>query len=161
VSTLLFQKPLSYSAGLELVATRERERDANGNLGPPQTFFIAALPGYAQLDTSDDLLDPTRGFRVSLRLSPEVSRTEGVESFYLPAGDNVVLAARTRVASIPGAPLGAIAPSRRLYAGGGGSVRGYAYKGIGPRNSLGDPSGGRSLIEFSAEARIRTGLFDG
>ncbi len=171
VSTLLFQKPFSWSGGLELVATRERERDADGNLGPPQTFFIAALPGYAQIDTSDDLLDPTRGFRVGLRASPEVSRTQGVESFYLrgqldasyylPASDSIVLAARTRVASIPGAPLAAIAPSRRLYAGGGGSVRGYAYKGIGPRNSEGDPSGGRSLIELSAEARIRTGLLDG
>ncbi len=171
VSTLLFQKPFSYSAGLELVATRERERDADGNLGPPQTFFIAALPGYAQIDTSDDLLDPTRGFRVSLRASPEVSRSQGVESFYLrgqldasyylSASDSVVVAARTRVASIPGAPLAAIAPSRRLYAGGGGSVRGYAYKGIGPRNSEGDPSGGRSLIEFSAEARIRTGMLGG
>jgi translocation and assembly module TamA len=44
VSTLLFQKPFSYSAGLELVATREREIDASGNLGPPETFFIVAVP---------------------------------------------------------------------------------------------------------------------
>jgi translocation and assembly module TamA len=171
VSTLLFQKPFSWSGGLELVATRERERDAEGNLGPPQTFFIAALPGFAQVDTSDDLLDPTRGFRVSLRASPEISRTDGVESFYLrgqldasfylQASDKIVLAARGRVGSIPGAPLSAIAPSRRLYAGGGGSVRGYAYRGIGPRNSEGDPTGGRSLVELSAEARIRTGWFGG
>jgi translocation and assembly module TamA len=171
VSTLLFQKPFSYSGGLELVATRERERDAAGNLGPPQTFFVAALPGFAQIDTSDDLLDPTRGFRLGLRASPEISRTEGVESFYLRgqldasyylrASDRIVLAARTRVASIPGAPLAAIAPSRRVYAGGGGSVRGYEYKGIGPHDSEGDPSGGRSLLELSAEARIRTGLLDG
>jgi translocation and assembly module TamA len=166
VSTLLFQKPFSYSGGLELVATDERERDANGNLGPRQRYFIAALPGFAQLDTSDDLLDPTRGFRVSLRASPEISRTNGVESFYLrgqldasyylQASDRIVLAARGRVASIPGAPLAAIAPSRRLYAGGGGSVRGYEYKGIGPHDSEGDPTGGRSLVELSAEARIRT-----
>src|SRR5690606_15213165 len=166
VSTLLFQKPFSWSGGLELVATRERERDADGNLGPPQTFFIAALPGYAQIDTSDDLLDPTRGFRVGLRVSPEVSRTQGVESFYLrgqldasyylPASDSIVLAARTRVASIPGAPLAAIAPSRRPYAGIGGSVRGYAHNGSGPRHSEGDPSGGRPLIRRSAQARVRT-----
>jgi translocation and assembly module TamA len=171
VSTLLFQKPFSWSGGLELVATRERERDANGDLGPPQTFFIAAVPGFAQVDTSDDLLDPTRGFRIGVRASPEVSRTEGVESFYLrgqldasyylQASDKIVLAARARVAAIPGAPLAAIAPSRRLYAGGGGSVRGYEYKGIGPHDSLGDPTGGRSLVELSAEARIRTPLLGG
>jgi translocation and assembly module TamA len=171
VSTLLFQKPFSWSAGLELVATRESERDAEGNLGPAETFFIAALPLFAQVDTSDDLLDPKEGFRVGLRASPEVSRTDGVESFYLrgqldasfylQASDKIVLAARGRLGSIPGAPVSAIAPSRRLYAGGGGSVRGYAYRGIGPHNSEGDPTGGRSLVELSAEARIRTGFFDG
>ena len=171
VSTILFQKPFSWSVGLELVATGERELDAAGNLGPRQTFFIGAIPLFAQLDTSDDLLDPRRGFRVSTRLSPEVSRTNGMESFYLrgevqgsyylPVSDNIVLATRARFASIPGAPVSAIAPSRRLYAGGGGSVRGYDYKGIGPRNSLGDPTGGRSLTELSFEARIRTGLLGG
>jgi translocation and assembly module TamA len=171
VSTVLFQKPISYSAGFELVATGERERDADGNLGPRQTYFVGAIPLYAQLDTSDDLLDPRRGFRLAGRLSPEVSRSAGVESYYLrgqvdgsyylPASDNVVLAARARFASIPGAPVSAIAPSRRLYAGGGGSVRGYGYRRIGPRNSLGDPTGGRSLTELSLEARIRTGMFGG
>lgn len=171
ISTLLFQKPFSYSAGVELVATSEAERDANGDLGPRQTFFIGALPLYAQIDTSDDLLDPTEGFRLGVRASPEVSRTNGAESFYvrgglegsyyLHASDKIVLATRARFATISGAPLSAIAPSRRLYAGGGGSVRGYAYRGIGPSNSEGDPTGGRSLTELSLEARIKTGLLGG
>lgn len=171
VSNILFQKEFSWSAGLELVATAERARDAAGNLGPRQTFFIAALPLFAQLDSSDDLLDPTKGFRVGVRASPEVSRSNDMESFYLrgevegtyylQASDNVVLAARAKFASIPGAPVSAIAPSRRLYAGGGGSVRGYDYKGIGPHNDQGDPTGGRSLTELSFEARIRTGMFGG
>jgi len=171
VSTILFQKEFSWSAGLELVATAERARDAAGNLGPRETFFIAALPLFAQLDSSDDLLDPTEGFRIGARLSPEVSRSNDMESFYLrgelegtyylQASESVVLAARAKFASIPGAPVTAIAPSRRLYAGGGGSVRGYDYKGIGPHNDEGDPTGGRSLTELSFEARIRTGLFGG
>ena len=171
VSTILFQKEFSYSGGLELVATAERARDAAGNFGPRETFFVAALPLFAQLDSSDDLLDPTRGFRLGARLSPEISRSNDMESFYLRgevegtyyqrASDKIVIAARARFAAIPGAPVAAIAPSRRLYAGGGGSVRGYDYKGIGPRNSLGDPTGGRSLTELSVEARIRTGMFGG
>jgi translocation and assembly module TamA len=82
-------------------------------------------------------------------------------SYYLRASERVVIAARARFASITGAPIDAIAPSRRLYAGGGGSVRGYDYKGIGPHNSTGDPTGGRSLTELSFEARIRTGLLGG
>ncbi|MBO0748876.1 MAG: BamA/TamA family outer membrane protein [Porphyrobacter sp.] len=166
LSTLLYQKKFSWSFGLELTATGERQADANGNLGPRQTYFIAAVPLYAQFDTSDDLLNPTKGYRLSAHLSPTTSRTNKVQSYYLRAqgdasyylsvSDSVVLAARARVASIPGAPLSAIAPSRRLYAGGGGSVRGYGYQAIGPRDDAGDPTGGRSLVELSGEARIKT-----
>lgn len=171
LSTLLFQKPVSWSGGIELVATDERPPVVDGIAQPRETFFVAALPGFAQVDTSDDLLDPTRGFRLSARLSPEVSRSNRMEDFYLRAridgsyyqqvNDRVVLAGRVAVGSIPGAPLGAIAPSRRYYAGGGGSVRGYGFREIGPVNIVGEPSGGRSLVEVAAEARIRTGLFDG
>lgn len=171
ISTLLFQKPLTWSVGLELVATREREADIDRVLGPEQDYLVAAIPLFAQMDTSDDLLDPTEGWRLGARLSPEISRANGVQSFYLRTqmdgtyyqqmGQNVVLAGRVRVASIPGTERENIAPSRRLYAGGGGSVRGYGYQTIGPRDTLGDPIGGRSLLELSAEARIRTGFLDG
>ena len=70
------------------------------------------------------------------------------------------MAGRVRLASIPGAPLLAIPPSRRLYAGGAASVRGYGYQAIGPRDEFG-PTGGRSLGEVSLEARIKTGFFGG
>lgn len=171
LSNLLFQKKFSWSVGTELVATRERERGADGNLRPGETYFVGAVPLFGQFDTTDDLLDPTTGYRVSLRLSPETSRNDGVQSYYLrgqadasyyrSVTENVVLAGRVRFASIPGADIANIAPSRRLYAGGGGSVRGYGYRDIGPQNSEGDPSGGRSLTELSFEARIRTPLMGG
>ena len=171
LSTLLYQKKFSWSFGLELTATGERQKDASGNYGPRQTYFIAALPLYAQFDTSNDLLNPTKGYRISTHLSPETSRSnktqsfylraQGDASYYLPVSEKIVLAGRVRVASIPGAPLSAIAPSRRLYAGGGGSVRGYGYQAIGPHNAQGDPTGGRSLVELSAEARIKTPWFGG
>ncbi len=171
VSTLLFQKPLSYGGGLELVASRETDRKRRSVILPRETFLIAALPVWAQLDSSNDLLDPTQGFRLRGAISPELSRTNGANStyakvqvdmsWYHPANDSVVLAARARAGSIVGADLAAIAPSRRFYAGGGGSVRGYGYQAIGPRDAVGEPNGGRSLLELSAEARIATGLFDG
>lgn len=170
-STLLFQKPISWSVGFELIATQERPPRIRATARPRQTFFVFALPGSVLFDTTDDLLDPTQGFRLGARLSPEASRTNGTESFYLRSqidasyyqsvADKVVLAGRATFGSIPGAPLDAIAFSRRFYAGGGGSVRGYGYREIGPRNIVNEPSGGRSLVEFAAEARVRTGLLDG
>ena len=58
---------------------------------------------------------------------------------------------------VTGAPRDAIAPSRRLYAGGGGSVRGFGYQQLGPRDINNDPVGGRSLVEGAIEARYRFG----
>jgi translocation and assembly module TamA len=135
------------------------------------TYLTAALPVRGAYDGTDDLLDPTKGFRASLRVSPEMSRHSGKTAYYakvqadasayLPVG-NFVIAARARLGSIQGgAETGDIAPSRRFYAGGGGSVRGYGYQLIGPRNAANDPRGGRSLYEGSLEARIKTGLFSG
>ena len=69
------------------------------------------------------------------------------------------IAGRVRFGSIAGRARDQIAPSRRLYAGGGGSVRGYGYQELGPRDANGDPLGGRSLNEFAIEARYRFGNY--
>jgi translocation and assembly module TamA len=187
VSNLLFQKPFSWSVGAEVLYTDERNRQIEIEVPdgddedddpdtitvprPRQEYFIAGLHGRATLDSTDDLLDPTRGFRLTGFVAPEASHTQGAQYFYVRAqadasyyqqiGSGTVLAGRVRLASIPGAPLFAIAPSRRLYAGGGASVRGYGYQAIGPRDEIGQPTGGRSLSEVSLEARIKTGFFGG
>jgi translocation and assembly module TamA len=74
--------------------------------------------------------------------------------------DTVVIAGRARLGTIFGAERDRIAPSRRFYAGGGGSVRGYGFQRLGPRDPVfDDPIGGRSLAEFALEARVRVGNF--
>lgn len=174
VSNLLFQKPLSWQLGGELIYTDERNRNVRiapgADLEPRRAFLIGGVFGSVTLDASDDLLDPSEGYRATLFLAPEVSRSEGTETFYLRAqGDasyyqsigTTVLAGRVRAATIQGAEANDIAPSRRLYAGGGASVRGYGFQGVGPRDGLGNPTGGASLVEFSLEARVETPLFDG
>lgn len=170
VSNLLFQKPLSWQVGAELLYTDERNRVIGGVPRPRQTYRIVGLFSSATLDSSDDLLDPTRGFRLTGFLAPELSQSLGEETYYLRAQadasyyqslGSTVLAGRFRAATIQGAQPFEIAPSRRLYAGGGGSVRGYGFQGIGPRNDFGEPTGGGSLVEIGLEARIQTGLLDG
>lgn len=167
-SNLIFQKPWTWSIGGELLASDERDTIVTTGEERRRTFFIAALPGSLYYDGTDDLLNPTRGFRLGGRLSPELSlqdnvfgyaRTQVDGSVYLPFGERVVLAARTRLGTIAGASRDSIAPSRRFYAGGGGSVRGYAYQAIGPRDADNNPIGGKSLAEFSLEARVRFGNF--
>ncbi len=67
----------------------------------------------------------------------------------------MVLALRMAGGSLLGAELSDVPADRRFYSGGGGSVRGYAYQGIGPKNVDDKPTGGLSFAEFSAEMRFR------
>jgi translocation and assembly module TamA len=166
-SNIIWQKRWTWSGGIELLATDERDM-TRGLLAGRTTFLIAAMPLSIGYDRSNDLLNPTKGFRLSARISPEISLRNGTNSYlrtqidgsaYLPFGDRLVIAARARMGSIFGADTFSLAPSRRFYSGGGGSVRGYGYQSIGPRDAFNDPVGGRSLAEFGLEARIRFGDF--
>ncbi|MFC3713282.1 BamA/TamA family outer membrane protein [Sphingoaurantiacus capsulatus] len=167
-TNFIWQKKWYYSLGAELVATDERDTNLDTGMSRRRTFFIGALPGSLSYDGTDDLLDPTGGFRLSARVSPEASfqgsafgylKGQIDASAYQPFGDRVVLAGRVRAGSIFGADRDRIAPSRRFYSGGGGSVRGFGFQEIGPRDPFDDPIGGRSLAEASIEARIRFGDF--
>jgi translocation and assembly module TamA len=170
-TTLLFQKPWVWSLGLEAEASDEREGVPSGLTTGRTQYVTFAIPLRAAFDATDNLLDPTRGWRASLRASPEIAfargdratyaRIQGDASAYLKVAKGSVLAGRIRLGSITAFDLNDVAPSRRFYAGGGGSIRGYGYELVGPRNDLGEPKGGRSLYEISLEARINTGMFGG
>jgi translocation and assembly module TamA len=166
-TNLIWQKKWTWSAGAEIVATDEEDVDIASGMTRRRTFFIGALPASLSYDGSNDLLDPTTGYRLALRFSPEASlqsgtfgyaRTQVDASLYQPFTPTVTLAGRIRLGTILGADRDRIAPSRRFYAGGGGSVRGYGFQRLGPRDPVfDDPIGGRSLTEFAVEARIRRG----
>lgn len=167
-TNLLFQKTWTWSLGAELVLTDERDGSSQIVGDARQTYFIAALPVSLTYDGSDNLLDPSSGFRLGGRISPEYSLQSGSQgyariqidgSYYQPVSEKIVLAGRVRLGSTVGANRLNIAPSRRFYAGGGGSVRGYGFQRIGPRDANDDPVGGNALAEFSLEARVRFGDF--
>jgi translocation and assembly module TamA len=165
-TNILFQKDWVWRFGAELIASDEADAFSGG---ARRTFLIGAIPLSLTYDGSDDLLNPTKGFRLGGRLSPELSfqdKTFGYAkvqldgSLYQPMGEKLVVAARARFGTILGSTVDQIAPSRRFYAGGGASVRGYGYQAIGPRFGVDDdPVGGKSLAEFSLEARVRFGNF--
>ncbi|MGI8704493.1 MAG: autotransporter assembly complex protein TamA [Sphingomicrobium sp.] len=169
-SNIIWRKTWTWSVGAELLATDERGVFDNPLIEETRRFFIGALPLNLGYDGSNDLLNPTRGFRAGIRLSPEISahggsfayaRSQFDGSAYLPVAGSTVLAARVRFGNILGADASSIAPSRRFYAGGGGSVRGYGYQRVGPRDFEGDPIGGKTLTEFGVEARFRLNVFGG
>jgi translocation and assembly module TamA len=184
-STPIWQKKWTWAYGGELIATNESERSFPP-LSLKTAYFLAGLAGQLGYDASNSLLDPTKGFRILGRINPETSLRKPTQpyirnivegSVYYPAGDNLTVAARARVGSIYGAAMSELAPSRRLYAGGGGSVRGFGFQELGPRVEVANPkfdpndpkekdpptisvpTGGRSLVEFALEGRYRFGNY--
>ena len=167
-STPIWQKKLTYAFGAELIATREDDYDFTLGQRSYDFYTILGLSGQVGIDRTDSLLDPTKGFRLTARVEPEGSlagrfspygRTQIDASGYYPVTDSIVLAGRVRVGSIIGAARERLAPSRRFYAGGGGSVRGFGYQELGPKDPDNNPIGGRSLNEAAVEARYRFGNY--
>ena len=119
VSTPIWQKKFTWSIGAEILATSEDQFDFARGLRDRQFFYVAALPGQVGFDRSDNLLDPTKGYRVNVRLSPETSLGTGKQmyaraildaSYYHPVKDNIVVAARARAGTISGISRDNLAP---------------------------------------------------
>lgn len=136
--------------------------DATGE----RNIELIGFPMSARRDDTDDLLDATHGTRFFVGVTPYFGAIEesvsfasieaGGEAFLsLDADDRVVLAARTRVGSIVGETTSTVPANKRFYAGGGGSVRGYPFRSLGPLDIEDDPLGGRSVLEFGFETRLR------
>ena len=111
------------------------------------------------------MLNPTSGTLFQIDLAPTtgfyldnfsgISATAKAAVYYAPLSDDfLVLAGRAAIGSFLGANLQNIPPSLRFYCG-GGSVRGYSYQAIGPRDKYDEPVGGRSFQEVNIEARFR------
>lgn len=167
-STPIWQKRWTYYYGAELVGSNEDRYNFNAGKRDRGTWLIAAIPTFLGYDTSDDLLNPTRGYRIKGNLSAETSVRGQVQPYarmmlevdgYYPVTSSIVLAGRARVGSINGVSRDDLPPSRRYYGGGGGSVRGFGYQELGPRSPDDKPVGGRSFNEFGIEARYRFGNY--
>ena len=152
-----------WSAGLATALEASRIEEVSK---PEQHYLVIGFPGQVVYDGANDLFDPSEGVRLTFDAAPNQVTGDSTDRFILGsvsasaynevlADKRLILAARGRVATLLGAEIENIPASRRIYAGGGGSIRGYAYQSVGPLDSLNRPTGGRSLMEMSIEARLR------
>jgi translocation and assembly module TamA len=128
-------------------------------------FVTVGLPATLTYDTRDNKVDATEGFFVEAMVEPFFEFNYGNpvlrgtlegRTYYGFGEDNrIVAAGRLKIGSLAGADIGETPPDRLFFAGGGGSVRGYEFRGIGVEAEDGIITGGRSLIEGSAELRAR------
>ena len=159
-----------FSYGVGVDAGQYQESRFDPVRGLPVDFdrdlAILTLRGGAYVDVANDPLDPTTGWRLFVSAQPTAVtgedtvlfvRTEAQLSAYLPLQNDgvTVLAGRLRVGSVLGGDELTVPSDRLFYSGGGGSVRGYAFQGVGPRLPDNTPRGGVSLFEASVEVRRR------
>jgi translocation and assembly module TamA len=158
---------LTASVGAELIETHIVQEDAG------RDYLLLQVPLTLGYDTTNGNLDPVRGVKAKLSVTPTRSLLQPAADFviaqasgstYLDVGSFVagtagrsVVAARALVGSVQGASTFAIPPDQRFYAGGGGSVRGFRFQSVGPKFADGNPIGGTSVDVGSVELRQRFG----
>jgi translocation and assembly module TamA len=149
---------LTLGGGMEFSQVKEKNRGA-------QDFWLLSLPAGVKYDSSSDALDPVTGLRAAINVTPYAAVNQSQESFtaaeaalshYLPLRrERIVFANRVKFGAVFGENVTAIPADKRLYSGGGGSVRGYGYQLVSPLDANGDPTGGRFQTEAGSELRFR------
>jgi translocation and assembly module TamA len=131
-----------------------------------QRYTLFGVPAYVKLDTTDNLLSPTRGWRAQLSVTPAhifsspsltyVTNLLSASTYWkVDADGRAILAGRAALGSLDGAPLSPLPADQRIYVGGGGTIRPYGYQMAGPLASNNDPIGGRSSLVLNFESRIK------
>lgn len=157
----LFTDEISGGLGLQFQHSYFEDDATFGN----RNFTTAGLYGRGVFDNRDSDLDPTEGFYLEANVDPLYefefdnflarATLEGRTYFSFDEDNNYILAARVKAGAVAGPSLAEIPPDLLFFAGGGGSVRGYAYRSIGVDDGLGNITGGRYLLEASVEGRVR------
>lgn len=135
--------------------------------GEEETFGLVSFPARLNFDNRDNPLDPHKGYSFAFGVEPFVdafgesdpffkTRMTGTTYFDLSESRyDPVLALRGSVGSILGSDTDNIPATERFFAGGGGSIRGFGFQEAGPVDEDNDPLGGRSIIEGTAELRLK------
>ena len=125
-------------------------------------FSVVSLTGNVEYDRRDNQTDAHNGYFLSAELEPFYEFERGNQAIrsmlegraYLSFGqdERTVLAVRAQAGTILGGVYDEMPPNKLFFTGGGGSVRGYPYQGIGIEVD-GDTLGGRSMLALSGEIR--------
>jgi translocation and assembly module TamA len=151
-------KHLTFGYGLGFVTESVLQEDVRRN------YVLVQLPVTLTYDTTDSALEPTRGVRANLDVTPTrpIIGNAGVfiiaqasASTYIAVEDDArgVLALRALVGSIQGATHFQVPPDERFYAGGSSTVRGYTFQTVGPLFPDDIPEGGAAIDAGTIEFR--------
>jgi translocation and assembly module TamA len=155
-------RKLETRAGLALETSKvEPNLALTSTIKEERTYYVS-IPLSATWNTEKDVLRLDDGAMLSLYATPyfgsdQFTRIEATarSRVNFGAADAFTLAGRLRVAATAGQALRTLPVNKRVYSGGGSSVRGYDYQAVGPLDANGVPVGGRSAVEAAVEARAK------
>jgi len=151
-----------------LVAERVLQFTPNQSLddalqgGARQVATMTSLAASLNYRNTDDLLNPSRGLLCNFYLEPTKVLDGGTfftkaileGRWYAGLRPGWTLGLKLKLGDIASADPEGVPLTRRFYAGGANSIRGYAYGSLGPLSPEGALVGGNGLVEASAELRF-------
>jgi translocation and assembly module TamA len=149
----------AYGVGLEAERSNLHKTDRL-----KRTF--AGVSAYYLYDGSNDKLNPYKGARLRVDVAPYFGNFVqhrpmvkinifSTQYWRLIKKDTLVIATWERFGQVVGLPIADVPLNRRLYGGGTGSVRGYGFQKLNRPDALGNPQGGKAMVEFGIEPRWR------
>ena len=170
----------AYTAGVTF--TRQLTEHLSGSIGlgleqekiiqegVSSDYTLLSLPITLKFDNTDNLFEPTRGFRAAALVTPTESlggvggnatfvimQASGSTYFDLTGNGRSILALRALAGAAEGAGQFQLPPDQRFYAGGSSTVRGYKYQWVSPHFPDGIPEGGTAIDAETVEFRQRIG----
>jgi translocation and assembly module TamA len=129
-----------------------------------RNYNLVGVPLTLKYDSSNNPLEPTKGVRAALAVTPTESLSGGNATFVimqisgstyldLTGTGHSVVAVRGLLGQITGAQQFSLPPDQRFYAGGSTTVRGFRYQSVGPQFADGKPTGGTAIGAGSVELR--------
>jgi translocation and assembly module TamA len=134
--------------------------------GVTREYNLVGIPASLKYDSTTSLLDPTKGIRANLSITPTeslgtpsatfiIAQLSGSTYFDIFGNGRSILALRGLVGQVSGAGVFGLPPDQRFYAGGSATVRGYRYQTLGPQFKDGTPTGGTAISTGTVEWRQR------
>ena len=131
-----------------------------------RSYDLIGLPMTPKYDSSNNVLEPTKGIRAALAATPMhslsgadatflIMQASASTYFDLTGNGRSVVAVRGLLGQIAGAGQFSLPPDQRFYAGGSTTVRGFRYQSMGPQFADGKPTGGTAIDAGTVELRQR------
>ncbi len=149
-----------FSYGGSYKELRTGDSDNNG------VASLLKAPLQLKWSTANNLLDPTNGRSFNFKMTPTwkvdrpkmayvINTLSGTLYHPLTADHRFVFAGKILLGSIVGAGRKSIPPPELFYAGSENTLRGYNYWSVSPLNAERKPIGGRSMMIYTFEPRMR------